>query len=384
MAKELPGFIPQVLRLDDVSLLRADDTVFTAMVDGWRAQMLARGLAVDTIKGRCGVVARFIEFTNEYPWRWRPLDVDQFLAHLRSQDPPIALSTLRSYSNTISMFCSYVSDSRYGWVAFCEKQFGDVPSQICFEWNTPQHTTDDAMPPRRRAFTKTELQHMFDSVDDFVDEAHRNGSKRWLTALRDSTAFKIGYAYGLRRRELLMLDLTDFGPNPHVPRYGNYGAMTVRWAKATKGSGPRRRTVLTSPEFAWAVELLQYWCTEGRELFSTADRSPALWPSERGDRLTLNALGRSFTAFRRRAGLPEELSLHALRHSYTTHLLEAGYDPLFVQLIWSRNSGVFDVQHEARNRANVPDGGAYLKPSITRDRGRIHAGSTSFGVRFAA
>jgi integrase len=79
----------------------------------------------------------------------------------------------------------------------------------------------------------------------------------------------------------------------------------------------RRRTVLTSPEFAWAVELLEYWCNEGRQLFSTADRSPALWPSVRGVRLTLNALGRSFTAFSQRAGLPPELSLHALRHSYT-------------------------------------------------------------------
>lgn len=52
MAEELPGFIPRVLRLDDVSLLRADETVFNAMVDGWRAQMLARGLAVDTISNR--------------------------------------------------------------------------------------------------------------------------------------------------------------------------------------------------------------------------------------------------------------------------------------------------------------------------------------------
>ena len=86
------------------------------------------------------------------------------------------------------------------------------------------------------------------------------------------------------------------------------------------------------PEFAWVVELLQYWCTEGREMFSTADRSPALWPSERGGRLTINALGRSFTVLRRRAGLPQGAEVCTrLRHSYTTHLLEAGYDPLFVQ-----------------------------------------------------
>lgn len=31
MVEELPGFIPQVLRRDDVSLLRADETVFNAM-----------------------------------------------------------------------------------------------------------------------------------------------------------------------------------------------------------------------------------------------------------------------------------------------------------------------------------------------------------------
>jgi hypothetical protein len=33
-------------------------------VDGWRAQMPARGLAVDTINGRCGIVSRCVEFTN--------------------------------------------------------------------------------------------------------------------------------------------------------------------------------------------------------------------------------------------------------------------------------------------------------------------------------
>ncbi|WP_233209513.1 hypothetical protein [Mycobacterium sp. ENV421] len=96
-AEELPGFVPRILRADDVSLLRADETVFDAMLGGWRAQMLARGLEIDTIKARCRVIARFVEFTNEYPWRWRANDVDQFLAELRSQPSPIALGRVRKW-----------------------------------------------------------------------------------------------------------------------------------------------------------------------------------------------------------------------------------------------------------------------------------------------
>ncbi|SIE99404.1 phage integrase family protein [Mycobacteroides abscessus subsp. abscessus] len=228
MFDELPGAAARLLRIEPgVSFLRAEERVFEAMLDGWRAQMLARGLATDTIKARCRLVNQFGEFTNEYPWKWKPVDVDEFLAERRSGHRPIALTTLRTYSNSIAMFCSYVSDTRYGWVDFCEKQFGDFPAQICFEWNTPRHSTDDAVPPARRAFTKAELQHFFDVVDDFVDQQFSAGSKRWLPALRDSTAFKVGYAYGLRRRELTMLDLTDFGPNPHVLDYGNSESVNL-------------------------------------------------------------------------------------------------------------------------------------------------------------
>jgi integrase len=36
-------------------------------------------------------------------------------------------------------------------------------------------------------------------------------------------------------------------------------------------------------------------------------------------------------AARDAVGLPKELGLHCLRHSYITHLIEAGYDPAFVQ-----------------------------------------------------
>lgn len=326
------GSVPLRLFGSGAALLRPDLQVFDAMVNGWKAQMLARGLATATIVTRCRQVQTFQRYTNEYPWSWGAADVDGYFAERRSRGKPISLTTLRAESNAISMFCSFITDVRYGWVDLCEQLFEDVPSQIVFEWNSPRHTTDDAAPPARRAFTLDELQRFFDGVDDVVDAEAGRRTKRWITAMRDSTAFKVAYAFGLRRRELVMLDLTDFGPNPRVARYGQFGAVTVRWAKGTAGSGPRRRTVLTTPQLDWVVELLEHWCSaQGRGLFATADRSAALWPSERGDRVTTNGLARSFAFHRERAGLPAELSLHALRHSYVTHLIEAGYDPLFVQ-----------------------------------------------------
>jgi site-specific recombinase XerD len=131
---------------------------------------------------------------------------------------------------------------------------------------------------------------------------------------------------------MTMLDLEDFGPNPHVAEYGRFGAIQVRFAKGTAGSGPRRRTVLTVPEFDWVVDQLRTWTSGGmRANFATADRSSAMWPSERRARMSLGSFGDAFAAARDVVGLPKELGLHCLRHSYVTHLIEAGYEPAFVQ-----------------------------------------------------
>lgn len=328
----VPGFVPQLLTAEGVALFRADERVFEAMLDGWRTQMLARGLTTATIKTGCGVVERFQRYAGTFPWQWQPCDIEDYQANRRSGERPISLTTLRADSNAVAAFCGYLTNSAYGWGPFCERTFGDVPAQICFDWNRPRHSAEDAVPPGRRAFTKAELQRLFDHLDDQIDSEHAAGGKRWLPLLRDSIAFKVAYAYGLRRRELTMLELHDFGPNPHVADYGRFGAVIVRWAKGTAGSGPRRRTVLTVPEFEWVVPLLQFWTgPAGRDRFATAERSGSLWPSERGDRVRLGSLGDAFAQARDAVGLSKELGLHCLRHSYVTHLIEAGYDPAFVQ-----------------------------------------------------
>ncbi len=68
--------------------------------------MLARGFTTQTIKQRCQLLERFQEFTGEFPWQWRPVDIEDFLTGLRSGEKPISLKTLRSYSNAVAMFCA--------------------------------------------------------------------------------------------------------------------------------------------------------------------------------------------------------------------------------------------------------------------------------------
>lgn len=80
----------------------------------------------------------------------------------------------------------------------------------------------------------------------------------------------------------------------------------------------------------WSSEILDQWVTEVRPLL-TADDNLAFWPSERGLRIGLQELDNRFAAYRDELGLDHGVDFHSLRRSYVTHLIEDGWDPLFVQ-----------------------------------------------------
>jgi integrase/recombinase XerC len=318
---------PPLFVVGDAPLLRADEQVFEAMVQGWSDQQLSRGLRPDTVSGRTLMIQRFQRFSADWPWAWRPVDLDEFTAELRGERK--ALPTIRAYQGSLRQFLDYVSDPRYEWSAVCERLFGTHPVQICFEWNTVAHAADYEGRPARRSLTKVELQTLFDHADEQVAAARTAGRKGWLAAMRDSAALKVAYAWGLRRRELVMLELADIGSNPKAPEFATYGVLYIRWGKASRGSPPRRRSVLTV--FPWSVRVLQQWITEYRDLFAHAGDASWLWPTERSGHLDEARLSKRFGEYRDAVRLPTELTLHCLRHSYVTHLIEAGYDPLFVQ-----------------------------------------------------
>jgi len=263
-----------------------------------------------------------------------------------------AHSTVRSYQGAVASFLGYVCDPRYGWVAECEQRVGAVPRQICHEWNTATHVADYEGRPGRRPLSRTELQRLFDSCDEGVEAAAGSGRKGWLAAFRDATLFKVVYGWGLRRAEAAMLDVTDFSVNPAASALGGLGVCHVRFGKAKRGSPPRRRAVATV--MPWAAEALGQYLVEVRPRYE-AGQHPAVWLTERGGRISPRQVDDRFRFWRAAAGLPAELSVHCLRHSYVSHLIEDGVDPLFVQQqvghSWASTTATYTtVGGDAKNR----------------------------------
>lgn len=319
----------QLLSTDSsVNAIRPDESVFRSMVGTWANEQRGRGLAASTIQGRALTIQRFCDYAGSYPWMWQASDLDEYSGLMRSQG--LATSTIRQRQGALSVFCAFLTSSDYDWVEICEAQFGETPSQICLPWNTTKHVADYEGKPERRALTFDELETFFNYADSRVEAASESGKKGALAAFRDAQMFKTGYAFGLRRAELRGLDLHDLHFNAQVPKWGKYAALHVRWGKASTGGPPKRRTILLVPELEWWVEGMTQWIEEGRPLFLPGDL-PTLWPTERHTRLSLGYLDRRFSALRREAGLDPALTLHCLRHSYITHLIEYGYADKFVQ-----------------------------------------------------
>jgi site-specific recombinase XerD len=303
--------------------------VFEAMLAGWGRQQRTRFLRDSTIGPRAALVRRLAEFTGQYPWQWQPAEAEAFISHLRSGARPITVSTARGYETALRMFCEFVSDPRYQWPEECQKQFGRCPGQIFHEWNSVAHVTEYEGAAGRRPLTYEEVQALFDAADGRAGQIRARGRKGALAALRDAAVLKTIYAYGLRRREASGLDLADLRHNPKTPQYGRYGGLFIRWGKASRGSPPRRRTVLTVPEMDWVTGVLEHWIAEVRPAFSPGSLA-ALWVTERASRVSVRGIDEAFAAARAAAGLPAELDLHCLRHSYITHLVEFDYPERFV------------------------------------------------------
>jgi integrase/recombinase XerC len=138
---------------------------------------------------------------------------------------------------------------------------------------------------------------------------------------RDRALFELLYATGLRVSEAAGLDLEDVD-------------FSARMARVV-GKGGKERIVPFGEEAEASLSDYLPRRAERRRKFDLAGGPDSggepLFVNERGGRLTTRSMARLLKRRLRAAGLPAEISPHALRHTFATHLLSAGADLRAIQ-----------------------------------------------------
>ena len=137
-----------------------------------------------------------------------------------------------------------------------------------------------------------------------------------IPSLKNRTALTTAYAAGLRASEAVHLKIPDI----------DRSRMVIR---VEHGKGGKDRYVMLSPQLLgilstyWRLARPKYWLVPGRD-----DGRP-IEPN------VLHAACRSACAA---AGLTKKVTVHTLRHSFATHLLENGTDIRIIQVLLGHNN----------------------------------------------
>lgn len=149
--------------------------------------------------------------------------------------------------------------------------------------------------------------------------------------LRDRAILEVLYSCGLRVSELTGLNWEDIDPNLEVLR--------------VKGKGQKERIV---PVGRTALDALHRYRAEIPALLGNNYQPPSgdvpagdarpVFLNQRGGRLTPRSVARLVASYAKQCGLAHKISPHALRHTFATHLLDAGADLRAIQELLGHSS----------------------------------------------
>lgn len=165
--------------------------------------------------------------------------------------------------------------------------------------NPAEHVaTPKAEKPIPVFLTVDEMFRLLDGIDT-----------RTIAGLRDRAMFEVLYSTGIRVSELTGMNEQDMD--------ARQGLIRIR------GKGSKERIVPVGKRAIEAVRAYRKALEETRDLPDKPDE-PAVFLGNRGKRISPRTVYRILEGWIRTCGIPFRISPHKIRHSFATHMLDAG------------------------------------------------------------
>lgn len=150
--------------------------------------------------------------------------------------------------------------------------------------------------------------------DAYEKDIAKDEESAVFSSARDAAILEVIYSGGLRISEALGLNMEDLDLLSGVMR--------------VLGKGKKQRLCgLGNP----AIRAIRKYLPIRRTRTGNERRNAPVFVNRFGERLTTRSFQRNFKLYLRTAGLPMDMTPHKLRHSFATHLLDAGADLRSVQ-----------------------------------------------------
>ena len=247
--------------------------------DEMREDLELRGLSANTIETYVRCARRFAEYYGRAPGTIGTTEIRAFLLHL-VQERKVSASTFNVYAAAIRFLYAVTLER--------PETLPDLP-RMRIPMQVP------------RVLTPSDVSRLLAALQT---DKHR-------------ALVMLAYGAGLRVTEVCRLRIDDIDAKRML--------LHVRDAKRR-----RERYVMLSPKLL--ATLRAYWKTSHPE-------GPYLFPGRGSQQwMTRAAVHRVMAKAARRAGIAEKVSPHTLRHSFATHLLEAGTDLRTLQVLLGHGS----------------------------------------------
>ncbi|MGC9026274.1 MAG: tyrosine recombinase XerC [bacterium] len=167
---------------------------------------------------------------------------------------------------------------------------------------------------------KDKILPKFLNVDEAFTLIEQPEIDKFLS-LRDRAILELFYASGVRVSELVGLDIENIDIN--------IGYIKV------KGKGNKERVI---PINRKAIDVIKLYLHERAYFLNNKPDTSAVFLNKYGKRITRRAVGMIVRKYMLKSGINKHISPHALRHTFATHLLDAGADLRFIQELLGHSS----------------------------------------------